>query len=662
MNEDKHGRIQQLFLAALEMPSAERPAWLKDECGGDEQLLSEVLSLLDHDAPQNDPLEDGVADALADVPSKFIAANGGAVADRHLLFGILGLQIDILTQEQLLEGLKAWAVDKSQTLGDVLVRLGHLSESARDLLQPLVKEHVRQHEGQVALSLATLSLSSGGAAALANLADPDIQQSLTRLKPSSAENDTSQPLPRQGLFPDDTLRFRVLRPYARGGLGQVYVAHDETLGRCVALKEIRQDRAMDTDLRNRFVLEAEINGNLEHPGIVPVYGLGAYADGRPFYAMRFVEGDSLKQAIARFHGLDGKDSNDMSLQTPPPDSGIPEIDSLAFRQLLGRFVDVCEAMEYAHSRGVLHRDLKPSNIMLGKYGETLIVDWGLAKATGTSGTDTAELSDDALVPMSGGSLDPTMAGSVLGTPQFMSPEQAEGRLDELGPTTDVYALGATLYQVLTGQPSMTGSNIGDLLRRVLQGDITPPRKLKRDIPKDLEAVCLKAMARQPEDRYRSAKALADDVERWLADEPVTAMREPTLDRLRRWGRRHKTVVTTASALVLAGLLALAAFATVLRAKNEELEETNLALDAQRTRAEQREQEAIAAVQRFADTVREDDVLKNSPSLAPLRTKLLTEPLDFFERLREQLQADGDTSHESLKRLANAAFQLSSTNK
>src|SRR5262249_43544176 len=149
---------------------------------------------------------------------------------------------------------------------------------------------------------------------------------------------------------------------------EVFVARDEELHRDVALKQMQENHADNPDSRSRFILEAEITGGLEHPGIVPVYGLGTYADGRPFYAMRFIKGDSLKDAIARYYGADRN-----------KESGERAVD---FRKLLGRFVDVCNAIAYAHSRGVLHRDLKPGNIMLGNYGETLVVDWGLAKPVG----------------------------------------------------------------------------------------------------------------------------------------------------------------------------------------------------------------------------------------------------------------------------------------
>jgi tetratricopeptide (TPR) repeat protein/tRNA A-37 threonylcarbamoyl transferase component Bud32 len=327
-----------------------------------------------------------------------------------------------------------------------------------------------------------------------------------------------------------------LRPHAAGGLGEVHVAEDCELHREVALKRIREEYADDPDSRHRFLREAEITGGLEHPGIVPVYGMGQYADGRPYYAMRFIKGDSLKQAIDGFHQAEG----------PKRDPGER---TLALRELLGRFVAVCNAVAYAHSRGVVHRDLKPDNVMLGPYGETLVVDWGLAKPVGRpeGSKDTAEVS---LRPTMPSASQPSQMGQVMGTPAYMAPEQAEGRLDQLGPASDVYSLGATLYRLLTGKAPFEKGDPRLVLQRVIRGEFPPLRQIKGSIPRPLSAICLKAMALKPEDRYASARGLADDIEHWLADEPVPALREPVLARLGRWCRRHRTLVRSAAAALV----------------------------------------------------------------------------------------------------------------
>jgi serine/threonine protein kinase len=250
------------------------------------------------------------------------------------------------------------------------------------------------------------------------------------------------------------LRFRVLRPHARGGLGEVFVAYDEELHREVALKEIRKPHGGDAWSRSRFLLEAEVTGHLEHPGVVPVYGLGQHPDGRPFYAMRLIKGESLKDAVDRFHRA----------EAPGLDPGER---ALALRELLGRFVAVCNAVAYAHSRGVLHRDLKPANIMLGPYGETLVVDWGLAKLTG--GREETCGGEAPVRPPAAHGLSPTRVGTFLGTPGYASPEQAGGEVESVGPASDVYSLGGTLYHLLTGRAPLERKDVLEVKKGV------PPR-------------------------------------------------------------------------------------------------------------------------------------------------------------------------------------------
>ncbi len=366
--------------------------------------------------------------------------------------------------------------------------------------------------------------------------EPDTQATLPPLDVDATLPPTlADGTPPADAAPVDGVRYRVLRSHARGGLGEVFVALDTEVGREVALKEIQDEFADDPASQGRFLREAEVNGRLEHPSIVPVYGLGRHADGRPYYAMRFIRGETLDAAARRFHEADrpGRDPGERAL---------------AFRQLLSRFIAVCNAVAYAHSRGVLHRDIKPANVMLGKFGETLLVDWGLAKVMGQA--ESASRQDEPPLGPSRDGVEHTQQGAVLGTPAFMAPEQAAGRLDQVGPASDIYSLGATLYVLLTGRAPFTDPNIALLLAAVQMGEYPRPSQVKPGVAPALEAICRKAMALQPGDRYESAAALAGDVEHWLADEPVSAWREPWGVRLARWGRRHRAVVTAAVATVV----------------------------------------------------------------------------------------------------------------
>jgi serine/threonine-protein kinase len=418
-------------------------------------------------------------------------------------------------------------------------------------------------------------------------------------------------------------RFKILRSHARGGLGQVSVALDQQLNREVAFKEIQPQHADNAASRERFVYEAQITGGLEHPGIVPVYALGQDSDGRPFYAMRFVKGDSLKQAIDDFHRADNPNRNDRGAR------------ELARRQLLGRFIDVCNAMDYAHSRGVLHCDLKPGNIMVGKYGETLVVDWGLAKSVEMKEFISDEVS---LHPSSAlSSSAQTQFGSALGTPAYMSPEQAAGKLNELGPATDVYSLGATLFHLLCGRPPFEKRELAETLARVRLGEFPKPRSLSPDIPRALEAICLKAMAQEPAARYQSARDLADDLEHWLADEPVTALSETRIERLARWTRRHRAWAQAATvALLMITAVSLVAALLINRSRHDE----------QFARLAARDSEALA--------LRNAEAARQSAELARTNERAATENAEAAERNAREARDNATAARQSEERAKLAA--------
>ena len=340
--------------------------------------------------------------------------------------------------------------------------------------------------------------------------------------------------------------------------------------------------------------------------------------------------------------------------------------SLELRTLLRRFTDVCNAIDYAHSRGVLHRDIKPGNVIVGKHGETFVVDWGLAKPLGKSEAS-SDGSERVLMPSSASGSEETLPGSVLGTPAYMSPEQAAGDLDRLGSRSDVYSLGATLFCLLTGKAPVNG-DVFEVLRKVQKGDFSRPRQLDSSIDPALEAVCLKAMATRPEDRYPSCRALAEDVERWAADEPVTAWREPLARRAWRWVKRNRTTVTGATVALVAGLVGLSAVIVVQLQANEAiarslagetkanaaLADANTDLSRSKIAVQARYELAAEAIKAFHTGVSEDFLLKEDKFKA-LRDRLLLTASDFYGKLGRLLGEETDVA--SRRALASSNFEL-----
>lgn len=465
-----------------------------------------------------------------------------------------------------------------------------------------------------------------------------------RTDPFSADAAGADPA---DLSTTDAARYVDLAPHARGGLGEVFTAYDRELHRVVALKRIRSDHARDSRSQRHFLVEAEVTARLDHPGVVPVHSLFRDDADLPCYTMRFIEGQTLDDAINTHY------------------AGPPE--PVAFRRLLQSFIQVCETVAYAHSRGILHRDLKPQNIMLGKFGETIVVDWGLAKVVGRPAEESPNSPEGTLRLVGDSSLDRTAMGDAVGTPAYMSPEQAAGRWDVINAASDLYSLGAVLYAILTGGPPLRGDNWPEIQQKIQRGDFSHPRVVNPATPRALEAVCLRAMAMKPEDRYPSARALADELERWLAGEPVQAYPEPVADRLRRWAKRHQVLVTN-GAFAIVVLIALTWGLSIMNAEARvtrqlklnyqgELGRTSRAIDQALSRYARLDASAFRAIDQIAADLTRDPRWRR-PESEDLRRHVSRRVVEFWDRALELDQTrDGKPGPRSRIYLRRRALSL-----
>ncbi len=350
-------------------------------------------------------------------------------------------------------------------------------------------------------------------------ADGDDATGTTRVMPRSGE--------RMHRLDMETLgralggRYRLECEHGGGGMGQVFRARDLVLDRAVALKTIRPEILADPHWIDRFHLEATVSAGLQHPNIVQVYEV-LKAVGRPVLVMEYVEGTDLKSAL---------------------DGG-----ALSESEVVGIMAAVCDAIAFAHARGVIHRDIKPANILLGREGAPKVADFGLATQHGHRLSVAVEEQE---------------AGSLLGSPAYMSPEQARGDLRTLDNRTDIYSLGATLYCALTGRPPVRGASATEMLAAVETGEIKPPSQWRASISRDLEAVCLKALAASPERRYASAAAMARDLRNVLTNRPVSARIYGPWETLRRAAVSHRVALSSGAGAVILAFFGIAAGAITL---------------------------------------------------------------------------------------------------
>lgn len=503
--------------------------------------------------------------------------NQNVERDRNLLFGVLAVQLQKVSPSQMVEAAAVWAADPSKNLADRLESAGYISRQDRDLISAFVEQAVKVHEGDPVATLA----SFGG--------EEEVKRSLGQLPFSVSDSDPAttptilvEPPERNGVpaVQEAAGRYVQVSEYAKGGMGRILLVHDQFVGRQLALKELvpsagsgqtpsdRSPGRPSASLMARFVQEARITGQLEHPSIVPLYELGYRRDGTLYYTMKFLRGDTLGRAVTNAGSYEKR------------------------LDLLPHFVDVCQAIAYAHSRGVIHRDIKPSNVIIGEFGETVVIDWGLAKARGRDDINACRLAEVLDVPVTAKCADhtDTLYGAAIGTPAYMPPEQALGQIEKIDERSDIYSLGVVLYEILTGRVPFQDTTVVDVMKKVVNDEPAPVSKVEPRVPPDLAAICERAMQKDPDRRYQSAQALAEDMERFLSGGLVHAYEYRFGEHLRRFARKNRLVLGVV-ALAMLSLLGVGVF-SYLRV----LEEKTVAI-AEKGRAEAAQMRAMEQAQR-----------------------------------------------------------------
>ncbi|MCK9458987.1 MAG: serine/threonine protein kinase [Proteobacteria bacterium] len=430
----------------------------------------------------------------------------------------------------------------------------------------------------------TVSYAPGDAPTISIAPDtnaPTISASVAAGVPGAPDEEVSAEIPG---------RYLIKGEHARGGQARVMLAFDAHVGRDVAWKELLPEWHADdvgqtaaAVFARRFLREARITARLEHPNICPVHEIGQRADGRYYYTMRLVHGETLAQKLER-------------------------CETLADRQkLLGPFWDVCNAMAFAHEHGIIHRDLKPGNIMVGEFGETVVLDWGLAKARGVDDVRNTELRppvDDRRpepARTTSGSCDATIDGSALGTPWYMSPEQARGAVEEMDERSDVWGLGAVLYEILTGKPPFDGANVMAVVAKVLADTVRPVRELCPTAPPELVGIAQKCLQRDKALRYGSAREMAEDVTAFMTGGRVRAHSYTSWELLKRFAARNKPALVAAVAIlaVIVAALVVVAFAWRGEAASRDRErEAHLASEYNLARAHVQQAQRLVGEQQF----------------------------------------------------------------
>jgi eukaryotic-like serine/threonine-protein kinase len=476
--------------------------------------------------------------------------------ERDLILATLAVQIGFATPAQVMAAAAAFIADKSHSIAQRLENEGHLDSVKRGMLEGMVDEAVKVHGGDIKRTMQSMGGKEAVYASFGGDMVVDEQGNLSVIAVTDSKNDSLDET--SHVFPETPGRYKIgdEPEIGRGGIGRVFVAFDTSLGREIAVKELLPDhfqgmstpnnaeRSRTGALAARFLREARVTGQLEHPNIMPVYEVGQRNNGVYYYTMKLVRGRTLATALKKTTTLSQR------------------------LGLLHHFVDLCNAVAYAHSRDVVHRDIKPENVMVGEFGETVVLDWGLAKLKGKKDIRQGAIKRDMELMHESGT-GKTVHGAAIGTPAYMSPEQAEGAIDSIDEKSDIWSLGAVLYEILTGAPPFTGESAYEIIGKVIKDPVVKPDVKDENIPPELSAVVLKALSRAKSERYKKAEMLAKEIGAYMSGGRITAYEYSSIELLRGFVAKNKVasaLVVFIAVLLTAGAMTL--FAAYSKAGRE----------------------------------------------------------------------------------------------
>ena len=520
-------------------------------------------------------------------------------------------------------------------VGQKLVDQGLLSVQDFETLDGMTSEAIRTHDGDVPSVLQSLLGNTDAALTVdANFLDSLVEMGVGFTETPALDRNMLQD--GTELVPaveEHAGRYEEKGEFAKGGMGRILLVHDSHLGRDVAMKMLLTKRLpggtrtglpttemLTVPIFARFLQEARVTGQLEHPSIIPVYELGYRANGDLYYTMKMVRGKSLQDAVKSAKGIEER---------------LP---------LLTNFLDLCFAISYAHSCGVIHRDLKPMNVMLGEFGETVVIDWGISKVRGEMDIHEKELKN-TIRKMTVGDAEATaktLYGQTIGSPYYMPPEQAAGHTRDVDERSDVYALGAVLYSILSGSAPYSGSSVKEFMQKISSFPPKPLKEVEPRVPAELAAVCARAMAYESKDRYQSVKELTEEVQNYLSGGLVSAYEYRFSELAKRFVKKHRKVLTAAAAGAISlALFGVWSFINITREKNEALRQQGIAYDQRIIADDQRviaEKQTVIAVAAEKDALQELYYANVSRSQTSIGQQLMAPARTFLEASPEPFRA------------------------